>query len=67
MISSIWAVLKDSISLMASTMGLIRDKNRAANAPAVVAAAIGKDDQKTRDSTAKAIEVGKLDDLRKLL
>ena len=55
------------MSALASGLGLIQDRNRAANAPDVVAAAKGADDQKIKDAAGTAIKDGDVDALRKML
>ncbi len=64
---SLWTTLSNFISALASGLGLLRDRSQAANAPTVVAAAQGQDDQKLRDQVAQDLQRRELDALRKLL
>jgi len=66
-ILEIWTFVKNGMSALASGLGLIQDRNRAANAPDVVAAAKGADDQKIKDAAGTAIKDGDVDALRKML
>jgi hypothetical protein len=67
MIFEIWTFIKNSMAALASGLGLMQDRNRAANAPEVVAAAKGADDQKLKDAAGSAIKNGDTDALRKML
>lgn len=67
MISEIFVTIKNFVAALASGLGLLQDRNRAANAPEVVAAAKGATDQSIRDTANEAVAVKDVDTLRKLL
>ena len=67
MIFEIWTFIKNATAAVASGLGLLQDRNKSANAAPVVAAAIGQDDQKTKDAAGAALASGNTDELRKML
>jgi hypothetical protein len=67
MILDIFSTIKNFVVAIASGLGLLQDRNRAANAPEVVAAAKGATDQTVRDTVNQAVAEKDIDALRKLL